>query len=240
MKQPAHMTPEERAAWYASLPKKPPWPLLDQERLDYYNTLVVAALRHAGVQVNSISDLVKTNEPYPEAIPTLLHLARTFGNSCREERAIHKEIIRCLTVPEAKGVGADVLLPVFKRDAAGDPSFGWQVANALSVVAEARHFDEILGLIHDERYGNARAPLPEALRGPRDRVISILRPLLGVVPFQSSTIDAARQLHLVELRDEIAQVYRNYPSAETRRHAVAVVKALDKATAKAGRRRTQG
>jgi hypothetical protein len=221
--------PEEKAKYLASLmPKKPPWPLLDQERLDYYNTLVVAALRHAGVQVNSISDLVKTSEPYPEAIPTLLDLVRRFGNSCREERGIHKAILRALTVPEARGIGADVLLPVFKREASSDPNFGWLVANALSVVAEERHFDDLVSLIRDERYGNARAPLPEALRGPRETLIAIIRPLLGVVPFQWSSIDAARQRRLTELRDDIERVYRDYADRETRTRAESVIRFLDK------------
>ncbi len=227
------MTPEERAAWYASLPKKPPWPLLDQARLDHYHGVILKALHDAGINVESINDLLRTKEPYPQAVPVLLRLATEMGMSCREERSMRDAVIRALAVREARGIGADVLLPMFREIAQRDPDFGWVIANTLTMVADGEHFDQIRSLIHDERYGNARVPLPEALRGvDRATLIKTLKPLLGLtVPYTWSALDAVKNHRLFELREHIRRAYEAC-RGELRQKVKATLKVLHTAARK--------
>lgn len=129
-------------------------------------------LARAGVQVQSVWDLVNTGEPYPEAVPVLLdHLRRPYSEKTKEG------IARALAVPDAEQ-GWDILLEEFENNPDTKPNgYKWGVGVALSVIArETGRHEEALRLLRDKRHGENRSALLEAIAFAKDKSI---RPLIA-------------------------------------------------------------
>src|SRR5437868_2471251 len=78
--------------------------------LDVDEKPLVEALAGAGRPVKSVWDLVNTAESYPEAIPVLIeHLQQPYQFVTREG------IARALTVKEARGAAARIVLEELKK-----------------------------------------------------------------------------------------------------------------------------
>lgn len=107
-------------------------------------------LRDAGIMVESVYDLVNTSVSYPDAIPILLEAL----SSGIEHAGTEEGVIRALTVREAKGKAAPVLIREFYRTA--NPILRWVIGNAMTVVATEEDFDEIVRIIEDKENGDAR------------------------------------------------------------------------------------
>ena len=60
---------------------------------------VALALQQAGVEVNSVFDLVNARRAYPQAIPSLLKCLAEIN-----EPVIKEGVVRALTVKEARGI----------------------------------------------------------------------------------------------------------------------------------------
>lgn len=120
---------------------------------------LLADLSAAGTKVDSVWDLVNAKWPYPAAIPVLVaHLQRVRHPVLREG------IGRALTVPEARGTAARVILSELQRPLGESPhSVRWVLANALTIAGDGSIVSEIKSLIADDRYVDVRERLTKAV-----------------------------------------------------------------------------
>lgn len=114
----------------------------------------------------SVWDLVNSKESYPAAVPVLVqHLRHPYHPVIRDG------IVRALTVPEARGAVARVLLETLKREEKTEQADNmprgdvrWALANALVVVGDESMVEEIKELVADPRYADIQARLKDALK----------------------------------------------------------------------------
>jgi hypothetical protein len=164
----------------ASLQSDPEWVRQDAEREARHNeavarfqaeiepehTPLLAELAKAGFILESIWDLVNTSRSYPAAIPILSHYLTVTKHS-----SLRDGIARALTVREARGAAARVILDELKRqfDPHGSEA-RWTLANALTVAADASLADELLALYEDPAYDDVHERLRKTLRRLRRKV----------------------------------------------------------------------
>lgn len=152
---------EKDPVWVARRKADEEWRQARARRLSAEEAQLVADLAEVGVVVSSVWDLVNTRQPYPEAIPVLLdHLKiSTYRSEIRDG------IARALTVkhPETKAALPE-LLAAFRRD----PEImlngaKWALGNAICVLFDDRHVEEVAELARDPAHGPARGMLLRAL-----------------------------------------------------------------------------
>jgi HEAT repeat protein len=128
-----------------------------------------------GYQVESVGDLYNRRIQYQSAIPVLLEWL-----SAVENLDLKEDIVRALSVTWAKEKGARPLVGEFTQFAGRGHSVGWAIANALSVVADDRVFEDVARLAIDPRYGRDREMLAYALGNMHDtRVVDVLIEMLS-------------------------------------------------------------
>jgi hypothetical protein len=121
---------------------------------------LVKELRRVGIDVESVSDLVSTAEPYPEALPVLLkHITRPYPPDIRQA------IARSLAVPEAVYAWSSVRR-LFEKETEENVKDG--LAVALSGMCDDEHLDELMRLAANRKYGPSRILLLGALERSRD------------------------------------------------------------------------
>jgi hypothetical protein len=114
---------------------------------------IVADLRGMGLHVNSVWDLVNwRGEPYPEAVPVLLHHLPLFYSD-----RLAEGIARALSRPFARSVAWELVLKLYKES----PDFerAWfkdGLAVALSGMARPDDLAEIIKLVDDRQNGRTR------------------------------------------------------------------------------------
>jgi hypothetical protein len=131
-----------------------------------------------GVSVKSVWDLVNMRREYRRAIPVLVaHLRYEYPYRIREG------IARALTVKYAGEDAYAALVRKFRKSPTGayaaELEFKWALGNAISVVADPGHFDEVVELARDKRHGATRDMM--VLRLPRldpRRAVDVLIDLL--------------------------------------------------------------
>ncbi len=215
---------------------------LEQEEQEF--DMVKQALRErAYIDVDSLDDLVNTNEPYPEAVPVLLEMfpqVNTLG--------VKETIVRALTVKEARGVAARPLIEEFKRTDAPRTteeaeqlglypllSYKWTVGNAIGFVATKEDLQEIFALLRDSRHGEARQQLIQALvRLKPEGAIPLLMELLNDPTVALQAINALGKLRAVEARPLI-EPFLKHEKSWVRQAAKDAIQRIDKAIA-TGRR----
>ncbi|MBO9739194.1 hypothetical protein J7432_09210 [Xanthomonas axonopodis pv. begoniae] len=119
---------------------------------------VVAALRRAGVNVNSIEELGGNGECDPRAVPVLLeHVSFDYPNRVREI------ILRRLATPHARKYWGQ-LVEIFEKNTLSlAPDIRYVAALALSGAADDTVLDDVIRLLGDKSLGMDRAPLLLAL-----------------------------------------------------------------------------
>ncbi|RJL89551.1 hypothetical protein DEF98_002495 [Xanthomonas vasicola] len=119
---------------------------------------VVAALRRAGVNVNSIEELGGNGEYDPRAVPVLLeHVSFDYPNRVREV------ILRRLATPHARKYWGQ-LVEIFEKNTLSlAPEIRYVAALALSGAADDTVLDDVIRLLGDKSLGLDRAPLLIAL-----------------------------------------------------------------------------
>ncbi|WP_045760533.1 HEAT repeat domain-containing protein [Xanthomonas albilineans] len=119
---------------------------------------VVAALKQAGVNVDSIGKLGEDGELNPKAIPVLLeHLAYDYSDWIRQV------ILRKLATPHARKYW-DQLMEIFEKNSLNlAPEIRYVAALALSGAADDTVLDDVIRLLGDKSLGLDRAPLLIAL-----------------------------------------------------------------------------
>lgn len=119
------------------------------------------ALQSAGIDVQSVWDLVNTATPYPEALPILLeHLDRPYPDRVREG------IARALAVRDAKFGWAQLVHHYQAEPDGSDAKDG--LAAAIAAVADGEVVDDVIGLAQDRQHGASRLLLLKALRRSHD------------------------------------------------------------------------
>ncbi|HBS29862.1 MAG TPA: hypothetical protein DEB06_10540 [Phycisphaerales bacterium] len=105
------------------------------------------------------------------------------------------------------GIAAPRLIREFEQWAATGQTYGWIVADSLSVVALKEHLPSLLRFAADQRYGKARSVLPDAFRrGDRDTALDACRVLLQDRDTQYTGISLARRRPFVELLDDLRRI----------------------------------
>lgn len=106
---------------------------------------LIDQIRKKSLAINSIWDLVNTNEPYPEIIDILIeHLNRNYHDRNKEG------IIRALCVKEAKGKVAESLINLFRSTPVHKVNLRWAIVNTLRHTISTNQLQLILPLIVDK------------------------------------------------------------------------------------------
>jgi HEAT repeat protein len=222
-------TPETAAELMARLRSDPEWVRRDAEREARRRALeeglaqeqqpLVQALNSANVSVESVWDLVNTKEPYPRAVPILIeHLRRPYPFRVREG------IARALTVKSAGEPAYGELVREFKKlpdstDAA-QHGFKWALGNAISIVANKKHFNDVVELIRDKRHGTTRDMM--VLRLPsldRERAVDVLIESLADDEISGHAVMALGKLRVQKARPQIERVLAHHPRPWVRKEA---------------------
>jgi hypothetical protein len=134
---------------------------------------LVRDLNARGIRIDTISDLVNTDDSYPAAIPVLVeHLQRPYPTNVKEG------IARALAIPDASPPW-DLLRELFEReDSRTALGLKWALACALGGSAPDDRINEVMALVQDKNHGENRAAfLPALRRSSRAEARQLLREL---------------------------------------------------------------
>jgi hypothetical protein len=121
---------------------------------------LVADLRAAGYEVESVWDLVNGPDPYLTAVPLLLdHLPRPYPGPVREG------IARALALPEAKSAW-NLLTRMFREEQDKRARDG--LAVAIAAASDDEVIRDVIAFARDRRYGPSRLLLLSALERSSD------------------------------------------------------------------------
>ncbi len=115
--------------------------------------LLLRDLRGVGYDVGHVSELRTSGERYAEAVPVLVDWLPRIT-----DRGLLDSVVRALSVPWAKPAAVDALVRLFETlpPEEGEMGLRWTVGNALEVVGDDGHFDDLARLARDRRFGRAR------------------------------------------------------------------------------------
>lgn len=189
---------------------------------------LVAALNDVvGVSVKSVWDLVNNTREYRHAIPVLVaHLKYRYPYRIREG------IARALTVKYAGETAYRALVKQFKdvphsADAA-EQGFKWALGNAISVVADKTHFDEVVALIRDRHHGASRDMMVLRLADlDQQRATDVLIELLGDDEVVGQAVTALGKVKAQNARSQIERLMQ-HPNPGIRKEASKVLAKLNK------------
>jgi hypothetical protein len=187
---------------------------------------VVAELRAAGLEVDSVADLHTRRMNYRHAVPILMRWLPRIDNP-----AVKEDIVRSLTVEWAKPQAGPLLIDEFRR--ADDPGeelgLRWAIGNALAEVADDSVFEEVADLASDRSWGRSREMLTVALGNMSDpRAVEVLRGLLQDEQVAGHAVMAVGKLGAREARPDIEPLL-DHPRAWVRQKAKEVLAELDTA-----------
>ena len=110
---------------------------------------IVEDLRSAGVEVNSVWDLVNTADPYPKALPILLDHLQRGGFPDR----VMESLGRALAVGPAASVWEALRQPYLAAQGCGEEE---GLAVALAASATADHLGALIALLDETSRGSTR------------------------------------------------------------------------------------
>lgn len=195
---------------------------------------IVQRLALEGLRVGCVYDLLREVEgSYAYVIPALLELLPTI----RHDR-LKEGIIRALTDPAAatKEVG-DALLREFELipgDTHSSKNVKWAVGNAMSVIAQDSHFDQMVRIIQDRPLGWVRRKFPLGLARTvrrRTEAIELLRQWLEDPDLVRSCILGLGVLRATEALPDVRR-YVNDKHPQVAAAARKVAKMMERRSAK--------
>ncbi len=162
--------------------------------------LILADISAVGFDVESLADLRESGIRYRDAIPVLLRWLPEV-----REQQVKEEIVRALSVPWAKPAATQLLIEEFRNiDASADPSglgLRWTVGNALEVLFDDAHFDELAELAQNRRYGRSREMIVLGLgKSKRPEAVNVLLRLIHDPDVDGHAVSALRKLKTPEAR----------------------------------------
>lgn len=157
---------ESDPEWVARRDARQRWRHAQAKRFARQEAPLVQEIREAGLLIDSVSDLINTREPYPEAIPILLrHLKKT-----DYDPALRGAIARALTVKDYPEI-LPAMIEAFRRDP--EPRLNgpkWAMGNAIEALFDNRYIEEIAELARDPSHGEARSMVVRALGKSKSEV----------------------------------------------------------------------
>jgi hypothetical protein len=159
------------------------------------NDELLARLAAVGYPVGDLYQLAQSGKRYTEAIPVLVEaledemaedLEAELRVPPREAKHLKQVegLARALSVPWAKKLAPDPLIRAFRRMPLEtgytlSTIVHWTVGNALEVIWDDSRYDELVSLIHDRRYGEARQMIVlGARKSKRPEAVDMLLGLL--------------------------------------------------------------
>jgi hypothetical protein len=135
---------------------------------------LIAKLRNAGFEIETVGDLVQQGIEYKEAVPLLVT-----GLKKATYDALQEDIVRTLSVPWARPA-LPALIEEFERSEPERARLRWTISNAIEVLADDSTFDWLSKILPRRAYGRDRQMLVLALRkvGHREAAIRLLLGLL--------------------------------------------------------------
>ncbi|MDY7080495.1 MAG: HEAT repeat domain-containing protein [Chloroflexota bacterium] len=183
------------------------------------------------LQVKSVDELYRKSIDYRVAIPTLTKWLPLVDN-----RAVKIALVRALSIKWARPAAARPLIEEFRKAPDEDVDLKWTIANALSEVADASVFDDIVELVRDKRHGVARVMLPLALAKTKDpRAVDVLMELLDDELAFGQAVRALRLLAPPEARGALER-FVDHPKTWVRNEARRALAKIDKKLARAGKK----
>ena len=194
---------------------------------------VLVELAQLGFHLEWVSDLYNKRLDYRAAIPILIKWLPLVS-----DRAVKADIATALSVKWAKPMAARPLIREFRKAPQGEElGLKWTIANALSEVADASIFDDIVELVCDERHGRAREMLAVALGNIKEpRGVEVLVELLDDEQVAGHALMALRKMAPPEARSAIER-FVDHPKTWVRNEARRALAKIDKKLAKAGKKR---
>jgi hypothetical protein len=134
---------------------------------------VLADLREADFDVESVGELVHRQREYRAAVPVLLRWLPKIS-----DRRVREDIIRTLSVPWARPDAVRPLIAEFRKLRHPDENgIGWVIGNALEVIADDAIFEDVVAIATDKRYGSSREMVVAALgnmKNPKAKEVLIV------------------------------------------------------------------
>lgn len=184
------------------------------------------------LQVEQVSDLYRKPIDYRAAIPTLIKWLPLV-----DDRAVKMELVDALSIKWAKPAAARPLIEEFRKAPSEDINFKWAIANALSKVADASVFDDIVELVRDRQHGRAREMLTVALANMKHpRAVDVLIELLDDEEIAGHAVYSLRLLAPPEARSAIER-FANHPKTWVRNEARRALVKIDKKLTRADTKR---
>ncbi len=133
---------------------------------------VMKELAEKGFKEGSLDDLRRSGIKYKEAIPILLKWLSTI-----DHLGVKEAIVRAISVPWAKPVASNKLIPEFFS--VQDEGLKWAIGNALEVLADDAIAESLMEIAKDRTHGKARQMIVLGLGKIKDpRVVPLLHDLL--------------------------------------------------------------
>jgi hypothetical protein len=172
-----------------------------------------ADLAAIGYSVDSVgallADFGRTGVPYKTAIPVLVAWL-----SVAEYLPLCHDIVRTVGVPWAKPEASQPLVALFES---GPDQLRWAVGNALEHIGDPALVPQLVRLVGNRDYGNARDPVIRALaKAKKTEAIPALIQLLDDPEVNYSAAEALGKLKATAAREKLAAL-RTHPDAQIRK-----------------------
>lgn len=126
---------------------------VDQNLLQEDELRISNALREVGISINTIYDLVNTNNPYPKAIPILIDFLE---NKKVQHNQVIEGIIRALAVKEAVSIANRHLIKLYNESVKEDATFCWAIGNTVDAIVCDDDIDDVIKIVKDKSNGVSR------------------------------------------------------------------------------------
>lgn len=184
-------------------------------------SIVLKELLNVGLSLNSIYDLVNTNEPYPEAILVLLN--------CLSEETDDKTkegIIRALAIKEAIGKTGLILINEYNKIPREKSLLRWAIGNTMYTTISEKDVQDILTIVSDKSNGFSRQMFVAALgKFQLAEVESVLLDLLFDEEVVLHAIEALGKMRSIKAKEEIIKL-TNHKKSVIRKEAIKALKKI--------------
>jgi len=184
------------------------------------------------LQVKSVEELYREPVDYRAAIPILIKWLPRVDNT-----AVKTALVRALSIKWARPAAARPLIEEFRKAPESEElGLKWTIGSALSEVADADVFDDLVELVRDKQHGRAREMLAVALAKTKDpRAVDVLIKLLDDEQIAGHAVYALRLLAPPEARGALER-FVDHPKTWVRNEAKRALAKIDKKLARAGKK----
>ena len=166
---------------------------------------ILAELDEAGFTFSTLDELRRSGVNYKVAIPILLRWLLRVDDSGMKE-----SLVRCLTVPWAKGIATKAVLSEFHKAANDADSLRWAIGNAMDVIADPSVGNEILSIVAAQSNGSARQMFVLAVGKLKpENASEVLIPLLEQDEVAGHAAEALGKLGAVEAKDGLERLVKS-------------------------------